>query len=153
MEGSGEERCHLFSGDGIGGAVVVVVWWVAAFGDAGLCEAVDVGFVDGAVVVDEVVGGCRWEVEGSGEERCHLFSGDSPGGAVSVVIGRVASLGDAEGGQPCDIEAEDRCLRVEEVGTDERLEHVGTRGSEVVCHGEFDAVHADGFENYRSGLP
>src|SRR5690606_22586085 len=57
--GAVEEGGHLSACDRLVGAVVVVGGWVAAAGDVGGGEGVDVGLEDGVVVVVESVGSMR----------------------------------------------------------------------------------------------
>ena len=100
---SGEEGGYLGSGDGLVGAVAVVVGWVAALGYSCLGEPVDVLFVGGSVVVAEVVAFRLRQFQCSGEEGGYLGSGDGLVGAVAVVVGWVAALGYSCLGEPVDV--------------------------------------------------
>src|SRR5690606_16291278 len=94
----GHEGGHLAAGDQVGGTVFGVGGGVAAPGDAGGGQSVDVAFVDRARSVGELAVGAGCKVEGADQERGHLLAGDVVGGTVEGVGGRVASQGDAQRG-------------------------------------------------------
>src|SRR5690606_13009340 len=108
-----QERRHLSAGDVVVGAEVGVVGWVAAAGDAGCGEAVDVAFEDRVVVVvEEVAAAVVGVTQRPHQEGCHLSAGHVVVGAEVGVVGWVAAAGDAGCGEAVDVAFEDRVVVV-----------------------------------------
>ena len=101
-QGAGQERGHLGPGHRLVGAVAQGVG-LAAGGDAGPGQGVDVGFVEAACGVGEPgrVGGCR-QVEGAGQERGHLGPVHRPVRAEPQRVDQ-AARGDLQPGQTLDV--------------------------------------------------
>ena len=101
-QGAGQERGHLGPGHRLVGAVAQGVG-LAAGGDAGPGQGVDVGFVEAACGVGEPgrVGGCR-QVEGAGQERGHLGPVHRPVRAEPQRVDQ-AARGDLQLGQALDV--------------------------------------------------
>ena len=95
-ECSVEEGGHLASSDDTAGTVHIVDWGVAAFGDLGGAELVDVALEDGVIVVDEqVAASVVRQVQRTAQECCHLLASHGGVGAVPVVGWRVAAFRNA----------------------------------------------------------
>ena len=87
----------MAAGHRVVGAEPVVVRWIAAPGDPGRGQLLDIGLEDGTVVVGEFDGTLIGEAERSNQERRHLAAAHRVGGAVSIVLGRVAAAGYSHG--------------------------------------------------------
>jgi hypothetical protein len=114
-EGPGEEAGHLVPQHVVGGAEAVVGGRVAALGDPGGAESVDVGFEHRVVVVDEQVTPAVVGVSHRPhQERRHLAPGHEVVGTEAVVGRRVAPPGDPGGGELLDVGLEHRAVVVGE---------------------------------------
>ncbi len=102
VEGSGQHGGHLSPGHVPFRAEPVVGRGVAALGYPGGAETVDPSFECAGFVVDEIVVGGGAEIEGSGQEHCHLATGDGPIWTEAIIDRRVAPTGDALGGDGLD---------------------------------------------------
>src|SRR5690606_12132737 len=114
-QGAVQERGQLPAGDRLVGAEPVVSGRVAAPGHAGAGEGVEVLLEHRVVVVADPHRAGR-QVEGAAEEGGQLPAGDGPTGAVPVVSGRVAALGQAGVGEGIYVVLEHRVVVVDARG-------------------------------------
>src|SRR5690606_18899818 len=113
--GRAEQGRHPAAGDVVVRAEAVVLWGVAAAGDVGCAEPVDVTFEDAVVVVVEVVAASGVRVAQRPNQECrHLSTGHVVVGTETIIVRRVTAAWDALVGQPFDVVFEDAVVVVDE---------------------------------------
>ncbi len=95
-------------------AVATVDRWIAALGDTGGSQALDIHLEYGPIVVKEIRGAGFGEVEGSDQEGRHLSPCDTVVRAEAIVRWWIAAFGDARRRQRFDVRLEYRVVIIDE---------------------------------------